>query len=289
MSKKPIVRLGHAVFRGKGKGWHLVQEELPTDKSQLELRICKKFVQALRRLGRDLSDPISTSDRPHDCMCKEDKLEVAIQLTEATIPRIAQAQNMREQYASRIRENLTALADRLSGLRIQLQLGDDVRRWPRPDSVKGWKIITSFHDSMVGSVDELAVLSVNHFFPKRWTVVGFRCGYSAIRLAEPSPSVGPSVHHAGGIATFENEMEESLPKAIKRKLDKHYAKSAEYRLFLVVYQTQGGIAYTETELYTRSRKLLGLIDHPFDEVWYFVPLAGDACGCRPVQIWPTNP
>lgn len=289
MSKKPIVRLEHAVFRGKGKGWLLVQEELPTDKSQLELRICNKFVQALRRLGRDLRDPISIPDRPHDCWCYEDNWEVAIELTEAAIPRVAEAQSLREQYASRIRGDLTAVADRLSGLRIQLRLGDDVRRWPPPGLMKGRKIITSFHGSIVASVGELAVLPVNHFLPKRWAVAGLRCGFSAIRFAEPSSSVGPIVHHEGGIATFENEMEESLPKAIKRKLDKHYAQSDEYRLLLVVYHTQGGIAYTETELYRRSRKLLALIDHPFDEVWYVVPLAGDAYGCRPVQIWPTNP
>lgn len=134
MSQKPLVRLGHAVFRGKGKGWRSVQEELPTDKRELEQRICHKFVHALRRRGRDLSDPKSTLDRPHDCICYEDGAGVIIELTEAAIPRVARIESLREQYASRIREVLTPVAERLSGLQVQLGLCND-RPWPRPGEI----------------------------------------------------------------------------------------------------------------------------------------------------------
>lgn len=82
-------------------------------------------------------------------------------------------------------------------------------------------------------------------------------------------------------------MEESLPDAVERKIDKHYAKPDDAKLVLVVYHSWAGIAYRETEPYERSRNLLAQGKHPFDEVWYFVPLAGDVHGC-PVQIWPPD-
>lgn len=288
MTAKSPIRLGHGVFLGKGKGWKSVQEDLPTDKSQRELCICKKFVGALRRVERKLSCPVSISGGPHDCMCSENDMDIVIQMTEATIPRVAAVQSLRQQYATRIQAEVAPLATDLVGLLFQLQLGGGFTVMPGPNTPIGRRVIGSFRKAITPVFNDLDQLEVKYFLPRRWTVDGLQCGFVAIRFASRLSGIGPIIRHDGSITTDPGEMEESLPNSIQRKLAKRYAKPTEGKLFLLAYDLHGSIACErqEPDPYRRSRELLRQWNHPFDEVWYFVPLAGDANGCAPIHIWP---
>lgn len=288
MSRKPFATLGHATFRGRGKGWQLVQELLPREKIHLEHRVCKKFVGAIRRTGRKLTDPWPTPDGPHDCVCREDGVDVEIQLTEAAIPRVSAVETQREQYTAGIRSEITHLAPSLTGLQFQLELGDGISRLPRPGTPSGRKIIASFADALDNTRVGLNALAVNHFLTRRWIVRDSKCGYVAIRFAPPSSGAGATVRTAGGITMLGDEMEESLPEAIARKIAKRYTKPSTAKLWLVAYHVHCGLAYNDQKPYEKSHRLLEQSGHPFDEVWYFVPLAGEADGCHPVQIWPNR-
>ena len=261
------------------------------DMQQFEHRLCAKFVDAIRRTGRALIIPdepedIRVVDTPHDCVCEENGMRINIELTEAAIPHVSIVETQRQQYLEKIKTEIVSLAPQLAGLYIQLSLHCGPHRLPKPSTTCGRKLIASYSNTLKNSLVDLHDLPLNRLFAKRWLLKEYPCEYLAYRFAPAASGYGVIVRSDGGISTLNGEVEGSLPRAIEHKIDKLYAKPESARLWLVVYHIHVAIAYDDQKTYDQSRELLERSDHPFDEVWYFYPLARGAHGCCPVQIWP---
>lgn len=285
MPKKPSPPIGHVVFRGKGRGTEYVVEHLCTDKQQLEQQICKKFVECLRRQGRTVSDPSPDSTGSHDAFYTEDGHLVCVELTEVICPRHAEIRSLRGQYTDRVSDALDSARADLNGLKIELELVDEYQfdRWPKAGSRRGREILHRFKEELLAMRQKLIGLPQGHFDSKRWTVGRdkLRCGFMATRVAPAGSGIRPEFRCSEVIGYTTEEIHELLPTAIGKKINKNYSPQADGKLILLVYQVLGSplAEHHEPEPFVRARELLNGVSHPFDEVWYLFPMAGDAHGC----------
>lgn len=262
-----------------------VMERLPTEKARLELRVCEKFMECLRRSDRSLSKPRKDKTGRHDAVCTEDGLAVHIELTEVICPRHAEIRSLRGQYTNQVSDALDSARADLHGLQIELELVDEYQfdRWPKAGSRLGGEILHRFREEFLAMRQKLIDLPQQHFDSKRWMVGGdkLRCGFMAIRVAPAGSGRRPEFRCSDVVGYTAEEIHELLPKAIGKKINKKYSPQTDGKLILLAYQVLGGpvAEHHEPEPFIKARELLNGVSHPFDEVWYLLPMARDAHGC----------
>jgi hypothetical protein len=287
MPRKPSPPLGHIAFTSDRKPY-VVREDLPEEKSQLEMAICRKFVHALRRShARVLSEPEKCAPRSvADCRSTDGQVQIDIQVTEVVDNVQASIHNDLRTYAERISLAIADVLPQFCGLSITLYGGEQTR-YPPPGSADGRRIIGSFRENFLSGCDRLCGQKLGVLFMEKWVVEPGQwiCGYYGHRFGLAESGRLPSLRFSQAYTSYPGEQAVLLPKTIQRKLDKRYARSRDARLILIAYQVLGApcIESDIPDAFERSRSLLSKQVHPFDEVWYFFPMAGTG-GCAS-PIW----
>lgn len=278
--------MGHVVFRGKERRTIAVTERLPTEKGSLEARIVQKFVEALRRsYRRDLTIIGALTENDHDHRCTENGETIDIQVTEVINPRHAELRGVQQKYAKGVSASIKRMASELQGLYIVLEEGYQAPRYPTPSSSEGKHIIESYRQKFTANPDQLKKLPPGRFHCENW-VVGrnrYRCGFYAVRGPQNESAALPSLRFSESFPYTDEEQNVLLANTVRQKINKRYATPA----LLLAYHVLGAplSADQKPEPFDRARRLLEENDHPFCEVWYFLPMAGGKGGCA-YPLWP---
>lgn len=290
MPKKPSPQIGQVVFRGKGRPPVVVWEHLPDSKGALELCVCAKFADVLRRdHGRELTPPAKDPSSPHDCWCMENGGRIDIQVTEIIDDKHAAMRSDQQNYARRISEALVDLLPRFLGLRVALDDGGQNPRYPRLASREGREIVTSFVDRLRDDADALIGALPEPPFFKGWLVGSkrWRCGYWGRRVSPEQSGSGPTLGFQEAYSYTREEHDAILLEKIEKKIQKHYDPRGDTGLLLLAYHVLGA-PFAEADdpgPFIETRTLLDELQHPFTELWYLWLLAGKRAGCAH-RIWP---
>ena len=281
MPRKPSPPIGHAVFRGKGRAPLLVREQLPDNKDRLELTVCQKFVEVLRRdHGSTLTPPAKDPSSPHDCWCMEKGRRIDIEVTEIIDDKHAAMRSDQLDYAKNISQELVDLLPRLVGLYLALDDGDQNPRYPPLASREGREIVASFVAHLRDDADALIGALPEPPFFKEWLVGSkrWRCGYWGRRVSPEQSGSAPTLGFQEGYSYTQEEHDAMLPEKIEKKVQKHYASHGDTGLLLLAYQVLGA-PFAEADdpgPFIEARTLLDELLHPFTQVWY--------CGCSPANV-----
>jgi hypothetical protein len=92
-------------------------------------------------------------------------------------------------------------------------------------------------------------------------------------------------HFLDSFPILKDDANRLLERAVISKLDKHYQRSQEYRLLLLIYELQMISVERNGVALDYARNVLRNCKHPFKEVWYFSPYADKDMGFI-IKVWP---
>lgn len=282
--RKPSVPLAAIVFRGGGRGTHMIVESLPEGKEDLELAIVERFLQGLRADGRVVGKPERGPDPP-DAIVQIDGARVGIEVVEVIDPDHAQRRAIQQQYLSALLPLLQDLEAQLDGIAMTVVDGHQDPMWPSVASKQGQRLVQFLCQRIRAAVGELADVKMARGFHQEWAGFEdprFRLGIMAMRGRRISggPAVGLDLRFSGAFPIGVEKLNGLLAEAIERKLPKRYP---EGRLWLLAYSQDHSVV--EEESTSRARASLSGPGQPFEAVWAFSPVAGSNGG-EAVQIHP---
>ena len=268
-------------------------ESLPLVQDDEEYAILEKFVGALARFdGRDISGPYRKGDPWPDFEKGAGASSLGIELTTVTYQPHARLQRLQGRYAQRVRELLSDALPLVSGLRLQLEDGDQVPEYPWPRSPRGEAVAKAIADMIRADAARLRDLPV-------WTDAsspppmrvnraagpdGVTIGYVAHRFATMDLGAEPVVTFFGSFPMRSEVHDSILWQAIDAKVKKHYTHRYPGHLWLLVYGQASLVAGADSAVaYARER--LAQASHPFAEVWFIGPYPGQMSGSIE-RIWP---
>ena len=273
-----------------------VRQSLPPYQEQTEQIIAWKFIRTLNeRFSRNLSAPVkSTIGAFPDCYCREDGQKVGIELVEVTTEADAKDYQNGYMYCQLIKDRLSSNLSALRGLHATIWPADTLQTLPAFKE-EGQRLSKSLAELLTSKLSELRDLSPGCWLKIDWGGPNSRDPYLAIvvrRYGRPSASNSFVVEFAqrGESPAI---IQSGLKEAIQRKIDKHYPPSGSEKLFLVAYERFWLARFTDDEAIKLAQSNLKVSEHPFDEVWYFYPIAEDPeAPDKPEgflkQLWPLN-
>lgn len=282
---KPSHPLGYIAFGKDGTVSQPVIENLPPTKDELEAAIASKFADRLRARGRILG-PVSRGG-DHDFVTTEGRSHIELELVEVVDPEIAARRARYRQYFEAFSRDVEELLSQVRGIRLNIDPYDESVLWPPIQTLAGKRIRTDLVAAFSRLVPDLTARGVG-----RAIVVHLHdsFGQSLARLggfrfaSQQSPEPAILTQHLS-FSTTEGRLAELLPIAINKKRRRAYARSANVALWLVAYAfDHETVAIQMPESVARVQELLSSGDHPFCEVWTFVPMAEPLLGDAR-QIW----
>lgn len=282
--KKPSVPVVAIVFRGGGRGTHMIVEPLPEAKEDLELAIVERFLNGLRAEGRDIGRPERGPDPP-DAVVQIDGAPVGVEVVEVIDPEHAQRRAVQQQYLRALLPLLQDLKAQLDGIAMTMVDGYQDPMWPSVASKQGQRLIQFLCQRIRAAVGELANIKMPRGFHQEWAGFEdprFRLGIMAMRGRPISgaPAAGLDLRFSGAFPIGVEKLNGLLSEAIQRKLPKRYP---EGRLWLLAYSNEHSVVQEGST--SRARAVLSGQEQPFEAVWAFSPLAGSNVG-EAVKVHP---
>ena len=152
--RKPSVPVTAIVFRGGGRGTHMIVEPLPEAKEDLELAIVERFLNGLRAQGRDIGRPERGPDPP-DAVVQIDGARVGIEVVEVIDPEHAQRRAIPEQYLRALLPLLQDLEAQLEGVAMTVVDGYQEPMWPSVASNQGRRLVQFLCQKIRAAIGEL--------------------------------------------------------------------------------------------------------------------------------------
>lgn len=244
-----------------------------------EKDICRLFISKLETLGRTLQNPIESDTWP-DCVCKEDDKRIGIELTTLDIKRHRREASIHDEYEVAIKNRLKPWPEKLKGLYIQVAIPLDLV--PRANSAQGFFLIDRIIEQILS--DDKMVESARKGLQTAEKVTGTNYSHIMLFYMPLRPGAAGEVSVLYAIGSWEGENRLRLSEAIKRKMI--YTSFEGDGLILLVYSLHAIPIDPESDEISLAQQMLGSMPHPFDEVWYMLPLAENRSPV--IQIWPSN-
>ena len=267
---------------GKGKST-TIAEWLPLEKEALERHIVAKFLGALKRTHNlTLSTPTPGSPWP-DFETTAGDTKVGIEVVEVVDGQQLLRLRLQERYASRVCELIGDERLRFAGVSIHMADVYDDPRDPLLSTQAAEELAQSLAEGIRAAAGRLESLEFDE-------TTAFLC--------QPRPHLprvtalafrfDPPGSDRVGVIQFHGSRRLSaapLLQAIIKKVGKRYTRYAAGRLWLLAYDTGFSMEPPPSRAASEAKALLLQRSHPFDEVWYFYPFAGEGRGFVD-RIWP---
>lgn len=280
--RKPSQPLGHIVFPKRGRPY-TVLEPLPESQKELEARIVRKFIGAMRYFEhRELATPVEADLWP-DFETREGETKVGIEVVEVVNPDHAEKGRIQQLYAARVRELLDDMQARLAGLSVRLDDGYQEPPYPPLRSKAGERLARSIAENLRVAAAKLDRLPVGHVAVYRWRTGRDvpNTGASITRVSAPEAEHAVRLGYLGSFPERQDVGEALLAATIASKIARLYTRY-EGRLLLLAY---GCGAWHGDAVMKQARRVLREHPHPFDEVWHILPFAGEDVGDIR-RVWP---
>ncbi len=216
---------------------------------------------------------------------KLDGQRVGVELAEIVDPAEARNRSVRDEYLTQILENIDDLLPRFVGLWIMLNDGfQDAQEWPPLGSRNGKALAAIISKGLHDLADELEALD-DKVMIRSWSDDP-KAGLSAHRVAPRDKGTPAEVSFPQGVYFgYPGKGTELLATTILSKVSKRYT-TFDGHLWLLLYETEATWAgFERDEAFKAAHLDLEKAAHPFDEVWYFHPYAGEDMGSLH-RIWP---
>jgi len=328
-SRKHEPDMVHIVLSNRSS--RVVSQGLPPYQEETEEIIAQKFVRVLNeRFGRKCSKPTKNMDSNFpDCYCKEDGQSVGIELGQVTSEADAEHYQKGHDYSiaicQAIRQKPGNKLAALQGLHIKISLEDTDQELP-PKS-EGHQLSSSLAELLLSRLSDLQRLKLGHLLAIRWQGQTSRMSRSlrkrflsnaqdhgqksqmeaawkkqspyplhlameAYRYALPSAASAPLIEFAPR-GESPDKIRVQLKESVRKKIDIHYQPITGVKLLLLLYERFWLPRFADGEAVKLAQNELKASKHPFDEVWYFYPIAEDhkAPGKREgflERLWPVD-
>lgn len=279
--RKPSLPLIIAKLR-KGKSTTIV-EWLPSEGKALEGHIVAKFLGALKGT-RNLNLSIPTPGSPWpDFETTEGDTKIGIELVEVVDGQQLLRLRLQERYASRVCELLGDERLRFAGVSIHMADVYDDPRDPLLSSPAAEELAQSLAEGIRAAAARLESLE----FDEKTAFLCQTRPHLPKVTAFASRFDPPGSGRLGVIQFLGSRRLSAAPllQAITKKVGMQYTRYAAGRLWLLAYDTGFVIEPPPSRAASEAKALLLQRSHPFDEVWYFYPLAGENRGSVE-RIWP---
>lgn len=302
--------LVHVVLRNRPS--RVVRQELPSDQKETENIIARKFVRVLNeRFERKCSEPtLNINSEFPDCYCTEDGQSVGIELEEVTGGADAEHYQKAHSYSRAIIQELSDDLASLQGLHIAIFLADTNQELPSVKSNEGRQLPCSLAKSLLSRLSELQRLQRSRQLKINWEGQTSHMSRSlrerflsalqdhklkqqlevtwkkqthhplyltmVARRYEPSSSASaPLLVEFGPRGESPEIIRDKLKEAVRRKIGKQYRPGSSQKLLLLLYERFWISRFGDKEAVRLAQNELKVSKHPFDEVWYFYPIAED--------------
>jgi hypothetical protein len=285
---KPRRNPGHVAFPRSGPP-RFVTEELPRKQPDLELAIGSKFVASLERFHGIHLDGIAKAgqeDEPADLVCRlAGEGPLGMQVVEAVDDSSRQLQQMRSTYRDAIERNLRREEGVFSGCTVTLVDEAVPPFLPPVDSDRGTECLRILTDQIRVVASKASGLPTGR--PRSWTVCTHSpkrtIGIIVERIVAAGLDAPCRLRWSGSAFICRDPSKSAVVSAVRGKIEKRYDKPARRDFWLLAYSVEWPLGEDDPDI-MEVRRILEQSAHPFDQVWYFFPYAGEALGW-PVKLW----
>jgi hypothetical protein len=284
--QKPRRNPSHFVM-AKNTPSRRVVEEMPRVKAELELKVAQKFVNTLRRKNIYLDDP-RPGVEPADLMCNTPiGQEIGLQLVEVVNEPLRQLQETRSTYQDSLRYALGADLHLFNGCLVSLCDSAKPHLLPKVESKAGQACLRHFTEFLRSVAKDVHTLQVGNIRHRRInTTDPVRSISVTIHRRSPAgESARVTLYWSGGAPSYRVDISRDLlTGTVRSKISKYYAKPTIARFVLLTYSVDTHLEKDDPDV-TEAKQLLDTVKHPFDEVWFFVPIAQKDFG-QLIKVWP---
>jgi hypothetical protein len=281
--KKPRRNPAHIVFPKQGPVRRVI-EEMPREKGELELRVARQFVNSVRHQGVYLNEPRPGPDPP-DVVCNTpDGQEIGLELVEIVNEPLRQLQEMRSTYRDALWHALGDDLLHFDGCRVSLCDSAEPPLLPKVSSAAGQVCLRHLADFLRSVGKEVHTLQVGKT-RNWWTTHPERKIWVAVeRRLPPGEPVRLELHWEGGGPGYRTDVSRGLLTGAVRLKAKLYAKPTTAKFLLLAYSIDTLLDEDDPDV-IEARQFLDTTKHPFDEVWYSLPMAHKDFGPH-FKVWP---
>ena len=269
---------------GKG-GPRPITEPVPADNRKREVVAVRKFAASLQAmLGRTLTDIARLTDPEWlDFTANEGTRKWAIEVTEAIEQAHAEQASDEAEYQEALVAALRARAAPDSGVQFRVSIGHSGQKIPHLASMRGQRLLQALLGAILSEIAAAHRLSFGQF---KVCKISDPIPSTVFCLRTPPCGPFPALFVGRGYDLTADEAASALARAVRRKIDKNYARTAEHKM-LLVYTSRAFPAGVDPEEYALARSVLH--GHPghFDEVWHCW-LMPDGLVSPITLVWPSS-
>ncbi len=277
--------LGYVTFSKEGPQ-KVVTESLPRDKKDLERKIAEKFADALSAFHKRTLHFIERNDDPEndpfpDVLARIDGRQIGIELVEVINSKNAAVTSLRRKYLAKIQEGLNQFSQDLYGLEIHINDWDQHPPYPKWHAAKKREeIIQRFISGFESIRKELGDIEPGQLRAYNW---GPGPNGAVVRAGvfrrSKKKNQAPHYLTTGSLGENVPDIAHQLARTIKGKCEKYSEHSFKYPLWLLAHETDFyRCENPPSPCVLVASEFLTSKEHPFSEVWYFHPVAGNLHG-----------
>lgn len=286
----PTRKLQHVTLLGQGRA-RSVNELLPDDKEAQELVIATKFAETVnQKFGRDIHSLKNAPTPLPDVEAIENGQPIYLELRRLSSADEERRYQILMEYAQQLAERVSICLPTDTLIRLQItdqsrmigdrSIGDYLDDFPRTGTPSGERIVKALVQLLCDkkqAIEELELssrpsLKAKTFLNLDWTGLRGRGPFLSLMVWRNPRFEEPLVEWAA-FSYSHDELQSRLTNAISDKSKKNYP--AENHNILLLWEVMPPFSSNDSQIES-ARALLADLRHPFDEIWYFFPIAADS-------------